>query len=194
MITRKQGRSEPVGSKMRCLILILIGLMGISSAAAERIANDSGGRIEEYVTKFTRARDAGERIVVDGQCLSACTLVLALVPRERICVTPNASFGFHAAWIPDGAGGAAGNSKATALMWQMYPPQIRNWIRAHGGLGEKMIYLRGRSLTAMYPACLPGQDRDGAPERANIAKPQKRSLSTVLSLKPEPSRASSFSR
>lgn len=176
---------------MRCLLLILIGLMGISSAAAERIANDSGGRIEEYVTKFTRARDAGERIVVDGQCLSACTLVLALVPRERICVTPNASFGFHAAWIPDGAGGVAGASEASAAMWRMYPQKIRNWIRAHGGLGEKMIYLRGRPLAAMYPACLPGQGRDGAPDRPNMAKPQKRSLSTVRSLKREPSQASS---
>jgi hypothetical protein len=121
-------------------------------------------------------------------------LVLALVPRERICVTPHASFGFHAAWNPDGAGGAAGDSKATASMWKMYPPQIRNWIRAHGGLGEKLIYLRGRSLAAMYPACLPGQDRDGAPDRANIAKPQKRSLSTVRSLKREPPQASSYSR
>jgi hypothetical protein len=155
---------------MRYLVLMMIWLMGISSAAAERIVNDSGGRIEEYVAKFTRARDAGERITVDGPCLSACTLLLALLPRERICVTPNASFGFHAAWSPDVAGGVAGDSKATELMWKMYPPAIRNWIRAHGGLGEKMIYLRGRPLAAMYPACLPGQDRAAAPERGHRAK------------------------
>lgn len=179
---------------MRCFIVLIIGLMGISSAVAERIANDGGGRIEEYVARFTRARDAGERIVVDGQCLSACTLVLALLPRERICVTPNASFGFHAAWSPDVAGGAVGDSKATELMWKMYPQRIRNWIRAHGGLGEKMVYLRGRPLAAMYPACLPGQDRGGAPDRANIAKPRKRSLSAVRSLKRAPSQANSFSR
>ena len=185
---------------MRCLILMLISLIGISSAA-ERIVNDDGGRIADYVAKYTRARDAGERIVVDGQCLSACTLVLALLPRERICVTPNASFGFHAAWSPDVAGGTAGDSNATGLMWKMYPQRIRNWIRAHGGLGERMIYLRGRPLAAMYPACLPGQDRDGAPDRAHTAKSQvqhaegaKRSFSTFRSLKREHSHASPFSR
>jgi hypothetical protein len=179
---------------MRWIALIMICLMGISSAAAERIINDSGGRIEEYVARFTRAREAGERIVVEGQCLSACTLVLALLPRERICVTPNASFGFHAAWSPDWAGGAAGDSKATELMWKMYPPPIRNWIRAHGGLSQQMIYLRDPPLAAMYPACLPGQDRGGAPDRANMAKSQKRSLSTVRSGKRKHSQANSFSR
>ena len=44
---RKCGRSECVESKMRCLILMLISLMGISSAAAERIGNDDGGRIAD---------------------------------------------------------------------------------------------------------------------------------------------------
>ena len=148
---------------MRSVTLILIWLMGVSPALAERISDDAGGLIDTYVQRFSRIRDSGERMVVDGQCLSACTLVLAFVPRERICVTPNASFGFHAAWSPDVAGGVAGDSKATELLWKMYPPAIRNWIRAHGGLGERMIYLRGRPLAAMYPACLPGQDRDGAP-------------------------------
>jgi hypothetical protein len=117
--------------------------------------------------------------MVDGQCLSACTLVLALLPRERICVTPNASFGFHAAWSPDVAGGIAGEPKATELMWKMYPQPIRNWIRAHGGLGERMIYLRGRPLAAMYPACLPGQDRGGAPHRTRSATSRKHSVSTI---------------
>src|SRR6266853_1596652 len=82
---RRALRATDMGTKKRRLILMLFSLMGISSAAAERIVNDDGGRIAEYVAKYTRARDGGERIVVDGQCLSACTLVLALLPRERIC-------------------------------------------------------------------------------------------------------------
>lgn len=133
---------------MRCLTLIMIVLMGVSSAAAERIGNDDGG-IETYVQRFTQARDSGERVVVDGRCLSACTLVLALVPREPICVTPNASFGFHAAWSFDSAGGVAVNTGATDSMWKMYSQRIRQRI-ANGGLGDKMIYLRGWALAALY--------------------------------------------
>ena len=78
---------------MRSVTLILISLMGMSPAFAERISDDAGGLIDTYVQKFSRIRDSGERTVVDGQCLSACTLVLAFVPRERMCVTPNAVFG-----------------------------------------------------------------------------------------------------
>jgi hypothetical protein len=154
---------------MRSVTLIVIWLMGMSPAFAESITDDAGGLIETYVQRFNRIRDSGERIVVDGQCLSACTLVLALVPRERICVTPNAVFGFHSAWSYDAQGGEALNRNATQSMWTMYPERIREWIRAHGGLHQELIYLRSRQLAALYPICSPGLDRGGRPERAQAA-------------------------
>jgi hypothetical protein len=146
----------------------------VSPALAERINEDSGGLIETYVQRFSRIRDSGERIVVDGQCLSACTLVVAFVPRERICVTPNAVFGFHSAWSYDGQGGTALDRKATQSLWDMYPERIRQWIRANGGLHQQLIYLRGRQLAAFYPICSPGLDRGNQPERAQAATPRVR--------------------
>jgi len=151
---------------MRSIALIVICLISASPALAERISNDSGGLIDTYVQKFSRVRDSGERIVVDGQCLSACTLVLAMVPRERICVTPNAVFGFHSAWSYNAQGGEALNQQATQSMWNMYPERIRAWIRTNGGLHQNLIYLRGRQLAALYPACSPGFDRGSQPEQA----------------------------
>ena len=62
-----------------------------------RIAEDRGGQIGQYLQAFNTLRSSGERVIVDGNCLSACTLVLGLVPRERICATQRARFGFHAA-------------------------------------------------------------------------------------------------
>ena len=48
-----------------------------SVACAEvRVTNDPGGEITSYVTKFENMRASGERLVIDGPCLSACTLVL----------------------------------------------------------------------------------------------------------------------
>ena len=47
---------------------------------------------------FAAIRDSGERVVIDGNCFSACTLVTAIIPKERICVTERAVFGFHAGW------------------------------------------------------------------------------------------------
>jgi hypothetical protein len=157
---------------MRSVTLIVICLMGVSPALAERITDDAGGLIDTYVQRFHRVRDSGERIVVDGQCLSACTLVLAFVPRERICVTANAAFGFHSAWSYDAKGAEALNKDATQALWTMYPGRIRQWIHAHGGLHDKLIYLRGPALAALYPACSPGLERDGAPERVQTATPR----------------------
>jgi hypothetical protein len=124
-----------------------------AASAALRIFDDSGGRIGTYVETFTAARDSGEQVVIDGRCLSACTLVLGIVPRERICVTENALMGFHAAWVPDSSGQRVINSAGTRALWDIYPAKVRKWIRRNGGLDRNMIFLRGRQLTEMYPAC-----------------------------------------
>jgi hypothetical protein len=180
---------------------MLIWLMGVSPALAERINDDAGGLIDTYVQRFSRIRDSGARIMVDGQCLSACTLVLAFVPRERICVTPNAVFGFHSAWSYDAQGGEALDQKATQSLWDMYPERIRQWIRANGGLHQRMIYLRGRQLAAFYPICSPGLERGGEPERAQAATRRVRYAgrarhvlsATTAAIRQEHAAASTFS-
>ena len=73
--------------------------LAVSTAqAAVRIKADAGGQIGPYLEKLVALRGSGERVIIDGPCLSACTMVLGVIPRERICVTPRARLGFHAAW------------------------------------------------------------------------------------------------
>jgi hypothetical protein len=55
-----------------------------SATATVRIVDDRGGNIGEYWSRFTALRDAKEQIIIDGICSSACTMVLGLVPRDRI--------------------------------------------------------------------------------------------------------------
>jgi hypothetical protein len=55
-----------------------------------RILSSGGGSVSEYLNFFAKVRQSGERVVIDGPCLSACTLVLSAVPRKRICVTSRA--------------------------------------------------------------------------------------------------------
>ena len=76
----------------------------MSASAMVRIAEDRGGQIGHYQQTFAMFRSSGERVVVDGNCLSACTLVLGLIPRAQLCATALARFGFHAAWMPDSDG------------------------------------------------------------------------------------------
>src|SRR6516225_5360051 len=51
-----------------------------------RIRKDYGGFIDQYKLKYAAIRDRGERVIIDGACNSACTLVLGIVPLSRICV------------------------------------------------------------------------------------------------------------
>jgi hypothetical protein len=123
------------------------------ASATMRIGDDVGGRIGAYVEQYSAVRASGERVVIDGACLSACTLVLGIVPRNRICVTRRATLGFHGAWMPGPRGRPVPSAVGTQALWDMYPQHVRQWINARGGLSSKMMILRGRELTAMYPEC-----------------------------------------
>jgi hypothetical protein len=124
-----------------------------SAHATIRLANDPGGLIAAYQHRFERARATGERVIIDGSCLSACTLAIGLVPREQVCATPKAVLGFHAAWQPTPWGGRAVSVPATQHMMNIYTPELQGWINTHGGLTPHMIFLKGTELNAMVPAC-----------------------------------------
>jgi hypothetical protein len=118
-----------------------------------RIVNDKGGQVSKYVQAFARVRSTGERVVIDGDCLSSCTMVLGLVPSSQICATPRARFGFHAASILDDVGQPFVNTKATQALWKIYPTSVQRWINQHGGLSRQMIYMEGLELRAMISSC-----------------------------------------
>jgi hypothetical protein len=118
-----------------------------------RITDDRGGNIGVYWSRYMALRDANEKIVIDGTCSSACTLVLGIVPHDRICVTAKAVLGFHAAWRPGLFGFEVINDPATSTLWNIYPIGIRQWIARNGGLGRNTIYLSGPELFAIYRQC-----------------------------------------
>jgi len=141
--------------RIRGLLLcaaILAG--GVTSASATmRISEDRGGQIGHYLQTFSALRSTGERVVIDGNCLSACTLVLGLIPHDHICATERARFGFHAAWMPDTNGRPVTSPMGTQALWNIYPVSVRHWIDRHGGLSRKMIFLEGRSLNGIVASC-----------------------------------------
>jgi hypothetical protein len=131
-----------------------LGFLTGAASADVRIVNDPGGEVSSYIRKFQEVRDSGERVVIDGPCLSACTLLTGIVPRSRICVTSRAVLGFHAASYYDDASRSLVPTRAgSRLVMRLYPAQIHSWIDRHGGLTPRLITLRGRELAALYPAC-----------------------------------------
>jgi hypothetical protein len=75
----------------------MVVILALLPARADvRIVSSPGGAVDAYLAAFARVRQSGERVIIDGPCLSACTLVLSTIPRNRICVTRRAVLGFHA--------------------------------------------------------------------------------------------------
>src|SRR4051812_49845279 len=125
--------------------VLLVGGVGASHAVV-RIADDRGGRIGTYVDKYQGLRTSGETVIIDGLCASACPIVLGAVPHDKICVTPHANLGSHAAWNSGANGRAVTNPEATQMLYSMSPPAVRRWIAARGGLTPHMIFLHGKQL------------------------------------------------
>ena len=103
---------------MRHASLMFVGIaaavISVSPASATmRITGDPGGLVIDYVERFEAARASGEPVIIDGACLSACTLAIGILPRGQVCATPNAVLGFHATWRPTANGGRVTSPAAT---------------------------------------------------------------------------------
>src|ERR1700736_4544916 len=135
------------------LSIILCALVSPPVQAEVRILASPGGQVGPFLELFDRVRESGERVVIDGPCLSACTLVLSTVPSDRICVTRRAVLGFHAARSIDRSGRLYAEPEASQAVLGAYPAPVRGWISRRGGLTSRLLLLRGRELAAIYPTC-----------------------------------------
>jgi len=132
---------------------VLCASIALPARAEIRILGSPGGQVGPFLDLFDDVRASGERVVIDGPCLSACTLVLSVVPNERICVTRRAVLGFHAARSMDRRGRMYAEPEASEMVLEAYPPAVQDWIRRRGGLSSRLLLLRGRDLAAIYPHC-----------------------------------------
>lgn len=124
-----------------------------------RINNDRGGYVIQYALRLQKMRQVGTKVAFTGRCLSACTLYLAL-PDSQTCVSPRASFSFHA---PYGAG-PRGNQIALSFMINKYPGWVKNWIRNHGGLSRRLITMTYEYTSKYMKTCGTATARTNTPD------------------------------
>jgi hypothetical protein len=143
---------------------------------------DPGGNVFQYRDRWREIAQSGEDVEIRGPCLSACTLIMGYVPKERLCFGDYASLQFHAA--REGASGKL-SERATWDVFRSYPNDIREWLKGRGGvpkmtaafweLGAKELWVMG------YRRCEP-----------NLAPPASRQ--PVKCLKPDGTEESCASR
>ncbi|MFC0243472.1 hypothetical protein [Rhodopseudomonas telluris] len=137
--------------------LLLPLVLMVSPAHADlRITRDHGGYVTEYKAKYERIRDRRERVIIDGICNSACTMVFGIVPLNKICVTPRASLGFHLAYYDKAFtfGIKVNSSEGTDELMSYYPQPVKDWIRRNGGLTNEMKKIKnGAELWKIVDPC-----------------------------------------
>jgi hypothetical protein len=68
-------------------------LSPITTPVAFLIDNDQGGYMGSY--ERTAGLMAGTKVIIDGSCMSACTMFLRTDYQLDLCITSKAMFGFH---------------------------------------------------------------------------------------------------
>jgi hypothetical protein len=122
-----------------------IAAVAATAAQAETIdvSDNHGGSVAQYDARWAGLAARGVSVRIVGPCQSACTVLLGHIPRKRICVTPEASFGFHLARLPE----------ATATLRRAYAGDIKAWIAAHGGLTNEFIWMRAPDTFRYFKKC-----------------------------------------
>lgn len=114
-----------------------------SSAETIEVSDNHGGSVAEYNARWAGLAARGVNVKIVGPCQSACTVLLGHIPASRICVTPQASFGFHLAHRQD----------ATQTLWAGYNSGIRSWIKARGGLTSDFKWMRAPDTYRFFKKC-----------------------------------------
>jgi hypothetical protein len=143
--------------RITSFVLLLLPLLAATPACAVlRITSDHGGYVSEYKAKYQRIRDRHERVIIDGTCNSACTLVFGIVPLNRVCATPRASLGFHEAYYDKAFtfGIKVTSTEGTSDLMSYYPQPVKDWIQRNGGLTTEMKKIKnGVDLWKIVDPC-----------------------------------------
>jgi len=128
---------------VRILLCLALLALQTSGAAALDVFDNHGGSVAQYDARWTGLAAQGVSVRIVGPCQSACTVLLGHIPRSRICVMPNAEFGFH----------LANTASARATLWAAYQPDIQAWIAAHGGLRKDFMWMSAPDIFRYFKRC-----------------------------------------
>lgn len=107
-----------------------------------RIVQDPGGHLYRP-NPYQRC----EAVRLDGPCASTCTQNVFDV-RDRVCVTPRASLGFHQAFAD-----VPGHRRIQLPNLFRYPPDVQAWLASRGGLPVQLMSINGKQAGYFLRRC-----------------------------------------
>lgn len=89
------------------------------------VLRDPGGLLYGRMRFLSYLERKDIRVHVMGRCVSACTLYLSL---DNVCVSPNATFGFHGPSASDAYATSAQREDDLDIMLDLYPDFLDEWF------------------------------------------------------------------
>jgi hypothetical protein len=127
--------------------IILSAMLGLAAALVQAevvdVVDNHNGNVAAYDVRWAARGRQGVNVRIVGPCRSACTELLGHIGRDRICVTPQASFGF-----PD-----VHPIQATEALWKAYPDDIKMWIYEHSTIAVDLVWLRAPDVYRFFHKC-----------------------------------------
>lgn len=144
---------------LAAMIMAVLLMLAPAYAAPVVITHDEGGVIIDYISKYSSMRDDGVKLVIAGDCASACTLFLGILPRTSYCVLETARLGFHTATFHS-IHGPLHATGFTTVMWKLYPDKVHRVVKHLGWNGDhpeiphtNVVWVEGRNLNKIAPLC-----------------------------------------
>lgn len=119
------------------------------------ISYSLGGVSRDFEAQAQDLRRAHTPIIVDGPCISACT-ILVDDARELVCITPRAWFGYHMGTKNYGMQpvGVPLRPASDYVPHSYSTPGLNAWIKREGGLPkETLLRLDFDQAKAFYRVC-----------------------------------------
>lgn len=153
------------------LLIALAALLLAGPALADpkpiTIKMDVGGWIPTYEKRAARWASEGRKIIIDGDCRSACTYYLWTKYNLDICATPNARLMFHMPFWRTGTGrhdieATPARVEWSAKRWQTilaeYPRAIASRVKNAPNpskIKDARIYttIQGKALNGIVKPC-----------------------------------------
>lgn len=129
-------------------LAVLVAMASLSFATSAQadilVRGDYGGKIRDYLNRWADYKASGKRVVLDGGCLSACTMFTSL---PNACITERVILGFH----------QGTKSRATRTMRMMWPDKLRELVDKEGSLASfesgEFTLLYYNDLKDILPSC-----------------------------------------
>lgn len=154
----------------RLFALAFTALISAPALAAPKpvvIKMDLGGWIPHYEKRAEKWASEGRKIIIDGDCRSACTYYFWSKYNLDICVTRNARLMFHMPFWRTGEGrydveATPARVEWSANRWQKmlaeYPPAIAAKVRGAPNpskIKDARVYttISGEALNGLVPRC-----------------------------------------